>query len=410
MPRVVEVRQQQLPEINIPKEIGWKILTNEMLQHFSGFESVDADRGTLKTHSKILDKCWAGILDGGNVPCETIYVVEKREPFSASIAIVKQKANPWNNYRTWTVVGNDNELEGIINRNIVHKLQTYKASALDKESTYSAISQEISHNKVYSAVKSDIDELPAVRATKNKNAYAVVIRIENYRQKLPKANFATNDAKTVFEYLTKVMGYPEENVVMLLNENALKSDFEKYFGKWLSNNVEKDSTVFIYYSGHGAPNPKTGDSFLVPYDGDPSFINETGYPLNKLFEHLGKLPVKQTIVALDSCFSGAGGRSVTAKGARPLVMNISSSVIPSNLAFLSASSGEQISTTYDEKGHGLFTYFMLKGLKGEAEINGKVDIEDLFEYLKPHVERIARKQYNNEQTPQLIGLIRIRLR
>jgi uncharacterized caspase-like protein len=71
----------------------------------------------------------------------------------------------------------------------------------------------------------------------------------------------------------------------------------------------------------------------------------------------------------------------------------------------SASSGNQTSSTYAEKGHGLFTYFILKGIKNEDVIksDGSIAIIDLFSYLKPEVERIARKQYNNEQTPQLMG-------
>lgn len=257
-----------------------------------------------------------------------------------------------------------------------------------------------------SLIKSDVDNLPAVKAKPNKNAYAIVIGIENYRQKLPKANYAVADAETVTEYLIKVMGYPEENIVTLINEHATKSDFEKYFEKWISNNAEKDSMIFIYYSGHGAPNPKTGDAYLVPYDGDPSFIDQTGYSLKRMYEALGKLPAKSIIVALDSCFSGAGGRSVLAKGARPLVMNLQSNIAFSkNMTVLSASSGEQISSTYDEKGHGLFTYFMLKGIKSEDVVkpDGSIKMDDLFGYIKPQVERIARKQYNNEQTPQLIG-------
>ncbi|MDP3049595.1 MAG: caspase family protein [Thermodesulfovibrionales bacterium] len=247
--------------------------------------------------------------------------------------------------------------------------------------------------------KSDVDELPAIKAKPNKNAYAIVIGIENYRQKLPKADYAVADAKTMTEYLTKVMGYPEENVVTLLNEHAAKSDFEKYFEKWLPNNVEKDGSVFIYYSGHGAPNTKTGDAFLVPYDGDPSFIEQTGYPLKRLYESLNKLQAKEIIVALDSCFSGAGGKSVIAKGARPLVMNLEQDIkLSKNMIVMSASSGDQISSTYEEKGHGLFTYFMLKGIK-----DGITEIGELFDYLKPHVGRTARKVYNNEQTPQLIA-------
>ncbi|MDO9287588.1 MAG: caspase family protein, partial [Thermodesulfovibrionales bacterium] len=206
-------------------------------------------------------------------------------------------------------------------------------------------------------------------------------------------------------YLTKVMGYSEENVVTLTNEHAAKSDFEKYFEKWLPNNAEKDGSVFIYYSGHGAPNVKTGDAFLVPYDGDPSFIDQTGYSLKRLYENLGKLQAKEIIVALDSCFSGAGGKSVIAKGARPLVMNLEQDIkLSKNMIVMSASSGDQISSTYDEKGHGLFTYFMLKGIKNEdvTRQDGSIKMDDLFSYLKPQVERIARKQYNNEQTPQLI--------
>ncbi|MDD5712229.1 MAG: caspase family protein, partial [Smithellaceae bacterium] len=252
---------------------------------------------------------------------------------------------------------------------------------------------------------SDVDELPAAKPQLNHKAYAIVIGIEQYRQKLPRADFATHDALTVTEYLEKVMGYPEENVVTLLNDKASKSDFEKYFGKWLRNNVEKDSSVFIYFSGHGAPNPNTGDAYLVPFDGDPAFIDETGYSLKRLYGELGKLPSQEIVVMLDSCFSGAGGRSVIARGARPLVMNLQTAlVLPENVTVMSAASGSQISSTFEEKGHGLFTYFMLKGIKGENVVkkDGSLELDDLFSYVKSQVERVARKQYNNEQSPQLL--------
>lgn len=288
------------------------------------------------------------------------------------------------------------ELEKSLSSSSSGKLKEYAQ-------TYSGSRATTMANTTPAKIRSDVDELPAIKARPNKKAYAIVIGIENYRQKLPKADFATHDAETVAEYLTKVMGYPEENVVTLLNDHASNVDFAKYFEKWLPNNVEKDSTVFIYYSGHGAPNTKTGDAFLVPYDGDPSFIDQTGYSLRRLYDSLGKLQAKEIIVALDSCFSGAGGRSVIAKGSRPLVMTMDNLIIPSKIAVLSASSGEQTSSTYEEKGHGLFTYFMLKGIKGDddANRNGKIEVGELFNYIKPQVERIARKVYNNEQSPQM---------
>lgn len=258
------------------------------------------------------------------------------------------------------------------------------------------------------AVRSDVDTPFTTTIKGNRNSYAIVIGLEKYRQKLPDAEFAVSDATTVADYLVKTLGYPEENVVVLTNERAALGDFVKYLEKWLPNNAEQDSRVFIYYSGHGAPSPSSRDAYLVPYDGDPAFIDETGYSLRRMYESLGNLKAKEIIVALDACFSGAGGRSVIAKGARSLVARMKVPELEyakANISVLSASSDSQISSTYDDKQHGLFTYFLLKGIKHENVITqeGGIKVEELHNYLKPQVERIARKQYNNEQTPQLQG-------
>nr|MBI3614649.1 caspase family protein [Nitrospirota bacterium] len=253
---------------------------------------------------------------------------------------------------------------------------------------------------------SDVDTVPSVVAPSQRHAYAIVIGIERYREKLPKADFADRDAQLVGEYLTKVLGYPEQNVVVRVNEKATKTDLEKYVEAWLPNNLEKDGSVFIYYSGHGAPNPKSGDAYLVPYDGDPTFIEKTGYPLKRLYAQLEKLPAKQITVVLDSCFSGSGGRSVLAAGAKPMVLSVENAILAGGKTIvLSASAGDQISSAYQEQGHGLLTYFFLKGLQGEGDLNkdGVIDLAELFEYVKPNVQRIARKQYNNEQQPQLLA-------
>ncbi len=253
---------------------------------------------------------------------------------------------------------------------------------------------------------SDVDRVPTLQTTKKKHAYAVVIGIEQYREQLPKANFAAHDASVVGDYLTKALGYPEENVVVRLNEKATKTDLEKYFEGWLPNNVEKDGSVFVYYSGHGSPNPKTGDAYLVPYDGDPTFVDKTGFSLKRLYAALDKLPAKDVTVVLDSCFSGAGGRSVLAEGARPMGLSMEmQAVTTGRITVLSASSGDQISNTFKEQGHGLLTYFFLKGLQGEGDGNkdGSIEMVELLDYVKPNVQRVARKQYNNEQTPQLLA-------
>lgn len=273
-------------------------------------------------------------------------------------------------------------------------------------STASAASSRPLAGSQVAVLPSDVDKVPSLKPNPKPNAYAVVFGIETYREKLPKADFAAGDAKLMGEYLTKVLGYPEENVVVRLNEKAARSDIEKYFEEWLPNNVEPGGSVFIYYSGHGAPNPKTGDAYLVPYDGDPTFVGTTAYPLKRLYAALDKLPAKDIVVVLDSCFSGGGGRSVLAKGARPMGIALEGALASTGKAVvLAASSGDQISSTYEEKGHGLMTYFFLKGLQGEGDLNkdGVIELTELYNYVRPNVQRIARKQYNTEQIPQLLA-------
>ncbi len=253
------------------------------------------------------------------------------------------------------------------------------------------------------ALEREIEDLPGPRAAAQEDNYALVVGIEKYRD-IKGVDFAASDASLMGRYLVELLGYPEENVATILNERATRSDIEKYFGLWLKNRATSRSRVFVYYAGHGAPNPKTGDAYLVPFDGDPNYLETTAYPLKSLYADLAALQAKEVILVLDSCFSGAGGRSVIAKGARPLV-TLKSSLGPTkdNAVVFAATSGEQISTFYEEARHGLLTYFLLKGLKGAADLDrdGSIEVGELYRYLKPEVEIKARHQ-NIEQTPALL--------
>lgn len=243
---------------------------------------------------------------------------------------------------------------------------------------------------------SDAEELPPPSRL-DPHAHAVVIGVERYREALPRADFAAGDARLTAEYFKRVLGVPEENLALLTDDRATKSDFEKYFERWLPNQVEPGDKVYVYFSGHGAPNPKSGESYLVPYDADPTYIEETGYSIKRLYGQLSKLPARSVLVALDSCFSGAGGHSVIAKGARPLVL-VRKNSVPRPLTVITASSGEQISNSYQKKGRGLFTFFFLQALKE----NGS-DFHAVYKELKPQVSRVARREFNSDQTPEWSG-------
>ena len=244
-------------------------------------------------------------------------------------------------------------------------------------------------------LSSDVDS-PTRHGAERPNDFALIIGIEDY-QNLPKADYGVRDAETVRKHY-EALGVPARSIIALEGAQATGSKLRSYLQQWLPRNVKPQSTVFVYYSGHGAPDPTNGDAYLVPWDADPMFLTTSAYPLKQFYAELAKLKAKRVLVALDACFSGSGGRSVLAKGARPLVAKVDESV-PSaaNLTVLAAASGSEITGTLDDQEHGIFTYYYLKGLASGAKTP-----RALFDYLKPKVQDDARRQ-NREQSPTLAG-------
>lgn len=241
---------------------------------------------------------------------------------------------------------------------------------------------------------SDVDQ-PKRRGAERPDDFALVIGIEDY-QSLPKADYGVRDAKTMRRHL-EAMGFPPRNIISLEGAQATGNKLKSYLEEWLPLNVKPESTLFVYYSGHGAPDPKTGDAYLVPWDGDPAFLKSTAYPLSKFYADLSRTKAKRVLVALDACFSGAGGRSVLAQGARPLVAKVAETPAGGRVTVLAAASGEEITGSLNEQGHGMFTYFLLKALS-----EGKRTARELHDSLSPRVQDEARRQ-NRQQTPALIG-------
>ncbi|MDE2143450.1 MAG: caspase family protein [Elusimicrobia bacterium] len=242
--------------------------------------------------------------------------------------------------------------------------------------------------------ESDVDRAPA-SSPERPDDFALVVGIEKY-SRLPEARFAERDADAVKTHLL-ALGYPERNIILLKGGQATRGALQGYLEEWLPRNVKPDSRVFVYFSGHGSPDPKSGDAYLVPWDGDAMFLKSTAYPLKTLYATLGRLPAKHVVVALDSCFSGAGGRSVLASGARPLVSHVDETSAPAGVTVLSAASGDEITATLDDQGHGAFTYYLLKSLN-----DGRRTARAAYAELKPRVQDEAHRQ-NREQTPLLLG-------
>lgn len=248
------------------------------------------------------------------------------------------------------------------------------------------------------AFRSDV-ETPAYRRGEDPTRFAVVVGVERYGGGVPPADHAARDAKTMKAHLL-ALGYPERNIALITDHQAGKAALEKYLEAWLPKQVGPDSTVFFYFSGHGAPDVTKGDAYLIPWDGDPKFLETTAYPVKRVYEKLNALKAKRVLVAMDACFSGVGGRSVIAKGLRPLVAKVDDGAAAAGrLSALTASASDEASGAHEEAGHGLFTYELLKALGASG---GRATLRQLHESLTPRVRDAARRD-NRDQTPQLLG-------
>lgn len=246
------------------------------------------------------------------------------------------------------------------------------------------------------SLHSDVDR-PSYNLPEDERNFALVVGIEKY-ENLPPAEFAERDAASVKRHLL-ALGYPERNIIFITGSKAGRAGIEKYVESWLPRNVGPDSRVLVYFSGHGAPDVESGQAYLVPWDGDVKFLSNTGYPVKKLYEKLNALKSKSVLVALDACFSGAGGRSVLAKGTRPLVTRVDIGMAQEGkVVVLAASASDEITGTDESQGHGLFTYYMLKGINNNQ---GDVTVKGLYDFISPKVQDAARRD-NRDQTPQLM--------
>lgn len=266
---------------------------------------------------------------------------------------------------------------------------------------------------------SDVDNDIPVTEIKNPNAIAVIIGNRDYDNKdVPSVDYAINDAETVRKYLVNVLGYREGNIIM--ETNASKGKFEAIFGTKedykgkLHRYLQKGkSDIFVFYAGHGAPDPQTRQGYFVPVDADTNDIKLAGYPLKQMYENIAKtakdMNTPNVFIVVDSCFSGgtAGGELIL-KNVSPIGIVVENPLLTmKNAVVMTSSSGSEVSSWYPEKGHSMFTYFFLKALKDEAGKGvQKVTAAEVFKQITDETEGLpyyARRLHGRDQTPQLMG-------
>lgn len=242
--------------------------------------------------------------------------------------------------------------------------------------------------------------------------WAVVIGIEKYR-KVADAEFASRDAIAVREYVIRVLGVLPEQVFLLLDDEATSAEIHDLVEDRLPQRVQGGDTVFVYFAGHGMPEVTSYKPYLLPADANPGNLHRTAYSLEDFYEALGKLKAERVAVFLDACFSGlrarSGKKELLVPGTRTVFVTKDQPSISSlNLVSLSAADNSQVSNAYREKAHGLFTYFLLKGLSGSAGASGdRLLLSELAAYVTNQVIQTASRilDKDQQQTPVLLPAI-----
>lgn len=260
---------------------------------------------------------------------------------------------------------------------------------------------------VAASLRSDVDKDIPKGLTMNPKKYALIIGCEDYAKyqtgldKEVNVDFAANDARVFAEYAEKTLGYPKDQIYLLVDPTSsqIKQNIEKL---QKAIEIEKGKAeVLFYYSGHGLPDENTKEPFLIPVDVNGNNPQE-GVSIVDLYSKLTKFPTLKATVVLDACFSG-GARNKELVALKGIKVKPKMDAVQGNLVVFSSSKGTESSAVFNEKQHGYFTYFLLKNLK---EYAGTRTFNELFIDVNYQVSKEVLK-IGKTQTPEVMPGIEI---
>jgi len=236
----------------------------------------------------------------------------------------------------------------------------------------------------------------------------------NIATNIPSLRYAAEDARSFYKWLiSEHGGYSPERVKLLLNEKATYKNIREALFSWLKGALKED-LVTIYLACHGSPDSPDSmkNLFILPYDCSYDSISTTAFPMWDIETALQRfIKSKKVIIIADACHSGGVGQpfDIARRSGRGIkVAPVSSAIeklssIAAGVCVISASADNQLSQEGNQwgGGHGVFTYYLLKGLQGDADYNSdrKTTLGELIPYLSQQVRRATK----NAQSPTVAG-------
>ena len=250
---------------------------------------------------------------------------------------------------------------------------------------------------------------PAVPAS-IRNVHVLVIGIGQYDDPaIPSLKYAEKDAEAVYDFFKSGQSVAAPRNVHFVgtepNEDGLRATkkgitqaIEKYL---IRKAVNENDMAVVFFAGHGDQDKAGKSYFFLPEDAEQSSPLSTCLEISEFQRLLDRVPARARLLIADTCHAGAisGTRDLRIRGIERMPAVDKEKV---TLVVSSCSPGERAIELAKEK-HGLFTWVLLEGLKGNADSacgdgDERITLGELQRWLKLRVPSAAR-QAGGEQTP-----------
>jgi hypothetical protein len=246
----------------------------------------------------------------------------------------------------------------------------------------------------------DIDVPLKTGARAEKDA-AVVVGIEDYLR-IPDVPYAQRDAKAMYDFLVYTRGVPASRV-RLLDAGASREQIADAV-RQAGVSVAAGGTVWVYFAGHGAADPSTGERLLLGDDvrSDPAAFSARGVPLSEL-KALAQKGGGTVNLLVDACYSGVGRGGQELVAGKRFAVPVRPPAPTSTALEWNAASADQMSGPLEAARHGAFTYFAVGAMRGwaDGQLDGKRDGKVTAEEANLYVADALRAVQITTQKPEL---------
>lgn len=222
--------------------------------------------------------------------------------------------------------------------------------------------------------------------TNRPRVFAIIIGIADYEGSDSDLRYSDKDAVLFYNHLNASMPIEVSNgeIVLLLNDKATYSNIKTALSTVYKKSTDNDFIIF-YFSGHG------GVGSFAPYDSSQKLFH------SELKSFFKQTDAKFRLVVADACFSGSIGTSSN----QTSISNVQE-LYDSRLAVIMSSKPNQASIEMDRLKQGVFSYYLIKGMQGNADLNKDkyVTAKELFIYTKKEVS----SHTSNKQIPVIYGI------